>query len=130
MLIIEFLVLIIIGAEAVIAGKRFLFQRPKLAKVAKLLAKGLTLQQKAPVGQATGGVIGEWKKSVQEWDREAKKYLESCSPQAAAAFLQEVGGGPPITYNRVAMDAAHDFGILMMRLANLRTIMERPEVYL
>ncbi len=130
MLVIELLVLIVIGAEAVIAIKRFFTHRPKLAKITALLAKGLGLQQSAPVGHAPSGVIGEWKRSVEEWEKETIKYLESCSAQAVSVFLQEVGGGPPIAYNRVSMDAAGEFGTLRMRLANLRTIMERPEVYL
>lgn len=128
MLVIEILVLAIIGAEAGYAVVHGISRRHKLRTIYKLVADGRILQKDAPRGAANVEIIAAWEIAVNKWQTNTENQLKEYSAQAEVAFLQETPI-PSVPYGRVSWQIDKLFDSLNMRLANLRSIMEKPEVY-
>ena len=130
MLVIELLVLLIIGIEGGIALVGWCRRRKKIAKVGEFMIRGQSIQSKAPVGQASQQNLTEWISLAEAWEKETNNYLSKYSAQATAAFLQDVSTAMmSVSYNRVTPDIRVQFERFSTRLINLRSIMEKPEVY-
>jgi len=69
---------------------------------------------------------GEWSRAVQEWIKVTRKTLEHCSAQAVISFMHD----PDLTLTHLGSIAApSEYESLVLRLNNLRCIMEHPEAY-
>jgi hypothetical protein len=103
--------------------------RSGLSATGTLMQKGEEIEASAPrSGNIDIGTIPLWKQSVDEWMTKTNNFLASCSPQASAAFLHNVGGSS-MRYGGIAGDAHDYFVHLLARMNNLRAIMEKPDVY-
>jgi len=127
MLVIEFLVLALIAYEVggAVLGKRRTRQR--LMVIRGLLVKGQALQQRAPKGPGITDARRDRGKDVDLWERETSHVLDSYSSQAVASFMYDSGIVGTV-YPWVA-DSKHYAG-LVLHLQNLKSIMEKPDIYL
>ncbi len=128
MLIVELLVLLLIAYEVAtnVLHKRRVNHR--LKAIFAIMHKGQALQAAVPGGNADNNAITAWNDAVLAWINDANNLLSTYSPQASASFLHEPGGNT-IKYSPVAMTAHNHYVFLLMRLNNLRSIMEKPDVY-
>ena|SRR5437868_1250173 len=86
------------------------------------------------------GNVSAWRTAVEEWITETNHFLTSKSPRAAAAFMlisvTGVVANPQIVYTEsgesfpISEDTLREsYQRLVVRLDNLRSIMEKPEAY-
>ena len=130
MLVVELLVLLIIGIEGGLTLFGWLKRRDKVAKVSELMVQGQHIQSKAPVGAASPETIQAWVRLAEGWEQETSTYLRAHSARATATFLQDVSQAMmSVGYNRVNPDARVQFERFSTRLINLRSIMEKSEIY-
>lgn len=130
MIVIEALVLILICAEY--AERKWLERRRhnRLSQLHGLLTEGQEIQGRAiPAGTTDEAAISSWNDSVGSWIIKTNNYLTGLTPRASAAFLHNRGGAG-INYSGVTGKARDHFVMLLARLNNLQSIMEKPEVYL
>jgi hypothetical protein len=127
MLAIELLVLIVIAGEALLTLWTWHNKKNKVAKIFKLMAKGQQLQESAPTQQEAQRV-GEWARLVGTWLTETNDFLRTCSPQASAAFLLNFDF-PTVHYAQIATGAHDSYVTILVRLKNLRNVMEKPDTY-
>jgi hypothetical protein len=127
MLVIELLVLIVIAGEALLALRNWCNKKNKVAKIFELMAKGQQLQASAPT-QQEAQLVGEWVGLVGTWQTKTNDFLRTCSPQASAAFFANFDV-PTVHFAHIAT-GAHDYYItILVRLKNLRNVMEKPDTY-
>jgi len=91
------------------------------------LLKGQALQQRAPKGPGITDAGRDWGKDVDLWEQETSHVLDSYSSQAVASFMYDSGIVGTV-YPWVA-DSKHYAG-LVLHLQNLKSIMEKPDIYL
>ena len=127
MLAIELLVLIVIAGEALLALRNWRNKKNKVAKIFLLMAKGQRLQESAPTQQEFTRV-DEWAGQVRTWLIETNDFLKACSPQASAAFLLNFDA-PTVHYAHIAQGAHDCYITILVRLKNLRNVMEKPDTY-
>jgi hypothetical protein len=106
-------------------GQRELQRRRRLEFVRQAMSNGQELQRKAPYVHAPNLDVAEWKHSVNSWVQNTQTLLRSYSAQAEASFLHDPHS-IPANYPTLA---THEYHLLVIRLNNLRGIMEKPEVY-
>ena len=131
MLVIELLVLLLIAGEVGVVLSRWLKRKGKLTQTFNLMSKGQQLENSVPpLGTADETAIRTWNESVKTWIGETNRFLVGCSQQASATFLHEEGGTlSSMRYHDVAKDAHDWYKTLIARLNNLRSVMEKPDVY-
>ena len=125
--LLEFLVLALIAYEVmgnIWHGRRL---RLRFASIFRLIHNGQELAHSVPIHPvADQAGIDAWKKKLDVWMQETHRFLQKCSPQAVTIFLQS---GHVVENPHVAPMLRADCATLMMRLDNLRAIMEKPDVY-
>ena len=131
-LIVDFLVLaIIIWLDA---PERFHKRkvRKQLVSVQRIMLDGHTLRESAPtaVPDVTHDVAALWVQSVQAWINDSHESLAGSSRQAALAFIHR-DVAPDVIYGAISerANARTHFRELLIRLDNLRNIMEKADVY-
>jgi hypothetical protein len=106
----------------------WLRRRHRIKAIFQRMNQGQRLQQTAPSGGDDEAKVEDWNKSVDTWNRETFTLLGNYSPQAAASFIHQ-GYRPTLSYHGVAQQAQNRYHALGDRLDNLRSIMEKPDVY-
>jgi hypothetical protein len=98
----------------------------RVRAVREALEKGHKLQHSA----ASSGDprVETWYQSVLKWTEETRGLVRSFSPQAEACFADV--SNPPALGNLGSVGRQFDYAQLLARLANLRSIIEKPDVYL
>jgi hypothetical protein len=128
MLAIEILVLLLIFYEVAVGFRQKRTIKRRFKTLLILISDGQALEDIAPLQQADVAVVTKWKNDVLEWDNRANKTLASFSKQAVAAYVHDsVDAG--VRYRGVAQDAHQVRVGLKSRLDNLKSIMEKPDVY-
>jgi hypothetical protein len=128
MLVVEILVLLLIAYEVGTTVLHRLQTKRRLASLFALMHRGQELQTTVPGSGTTDDQAVAWKSSVEAWANDTHKILATYSPQASARFLHNPVVSRGI-YRGIAQNAQGYYESLMMRLENLRAIMEKPEVY-
>jgi hypothetical protein len=133
MLIIELLVLLLIAYEVIVSILEKIHERKRKKVVGERVK---TLRDAMFEGQelrnsTTWGDDRErerkWVQDTKEWGERTRALLKSYSAHAEMAFLLEM----PISPNDFgSMSQPFTLGTLLSRLNNLRSIIEKPEVYL
>ena len=123
----ELLVLLMIAYElfARTMHKRSVARR--LNDLFYAIAEGQELQATArQLRDERSSGAGEWSDAVQEWVKVTRKTLERCSAQAVISFMHD----PDLTLTHVgSLAPLSEYESLVLRLNNLRSIMEHPEAY-
>jgi hypothetical protein len=99
------------------------------AKVIQFWSRGQQLQATAPSNQHPDN-LPSWLVSVRNWNSEAQEFLQRCSPWALASFVHETSGALPPSAHVVVNQARESYRVLLVRLDNLKTIMDNPHEYL
>ncbi len=130
MLIIEFLVLAIIAAEAIHAIARYVRKRRITTHLFVFFLTGQELQDTVPKRSSgfNDPLVAAWNEKVNDWMNAVTDFLgNKCSHQAAVSFRHY------ITKQRLAANISPDAEVLYMaletRLDNLRSIIEKLDVY-
>jgi hypothetical protein len=130
MLVIELLVLVLIAWEVGVgilerceAKKRRKIVEQRRNEMRDAMVEGQRLLQTVPKLMEP---IAKWASDVDAWERETQELLRSYSAQAETAFLIDTSFVPSTIG---AIPDPRRYGKLMMRLQNLRAIIEKPEVY-
>jgi hypothetical protein len=129
MLVVEILVLAIIAAEGIYSVIRRFRVRRITKRILAFIEEGQALQSKFPPGiLKINDAIIAWKNSVQIWVDSVETFLKvECSRQAAATFLHYI---PNQLWSDVISEGnIRPYAELLMRLGNLQSIMENPDVY-
>ena len=92
------------------------------------ISQGQSLQMAVPSGRDDEAKAEDWNESVDIWNRDTHALLKAYSPQAAASFVYQTGR-PMMSYGGVKLTAQEHYRGLEERLLNLRSIMEKPDVY-
>ena len=126
-LLLEILVLLMIAGQV---GARTLHKRTvnkRLMDLFYAMAEGQELQAIAPHRtDERSASSGKWRQSVQEWITQTSKMLERCSAQAAISFIHN----PDLTLTHPnGIAAPSEYESLVVRLNNLRGIIEHPDAY-
>jgi hypothetical protein len=133
MLVIELLVLAAIGAEGVYAVYRHYHKGRITKRLFSFWEAGQRLQLSVPVGNPGGdqdkaAETAAWNKKVTLWDNEVANFLgEKCSNQAVVSFRHHVV--KPRLGTRITFASEPFYVSLEAELENLRSIMEKPDVY-
>jgi len=134
MLAVEILVLLLIAYEVGIGLWRNRKTRNYLSALHGQMRKGLDLQTTAPsVGMGETDAVRAWLRAVPGWVEETNTLLSGYSAQASASFLHKPHGeqaGRENDYRGIYHYGRLQYAELVERLNNLRTIMEKPDVYL
>jgi hypothetical protein len=131
MLVIELLVLLLIAYEVVVGVWSKVRTSRRVATIFRYMAQGQNLQANAPPAGTTDiSIPTAWVESVKEWIQQTHNALTQYSPQAAASFIHD-SGGASVQYNSVSghSQARDWYRVLILRINNLRSIMEKPNVY-
>jgi hypothetical protein len=126
MWIMEFLVLALIAYEIGAAIWRHHVVKIRLNVLFRAMDSGHKLLNSPPPSASTQADTVAWRKSVETWMEQTRAILNGYSSQAEASFLHDehaIPGNAPHT------SAPSVFMLLAQRLNNLRSIMEKPEVY-
>jgi hypothetical protein len=145
MLIIEALVLLLILYEVVAEATRRRTERQRSVFIARqvlalsrLMDHGQSLQSTVPEPQITSDyqIIQRWMDSVTKWTEGTNGFLVSQSSVASAAFLlvTDASAADNLVHRAgrsflVGGELGRFYQRLVMQLANLRRIIERPEAY-
>lgn len=129
MLVVEILVLVIIAAEAVYG----IVKHYRIRRITKIILvfieEGQILQGKVPrdVFVADDTIVG-WNNSAQIWMDSVETFLKvKCSRHAAATFRHYI---PNQQWSGVLLENNKKLYMdLLMRLENLQSILENPDVY-
>lgn len=124
---IELLVLVVIAGEALLALRRWYDKRKKDAQILVLIARGQELEG-CPPGHTELARVDGWVQLVETWIAQTDNFLKTCSPQASAEFLSNVGR-LTVSYPMIAPGAEPWYKMLLLRLSNLKNIMEKPDTY-
>ena len=126
MWVMEFLVLALIAYEIGDAAWRQHIVKKRLKVLFQAMDKGHKLLESPPPPNSTQDNTKSWHKSVESWIDNTRAILKGYSLHAEASFMHDehaIIAGPPHT------SAPLIFLLLTQRLNNLRSIMEKPEVY-
>jgi hypothetical protein len=126
-LLLEFLVLLMIVCQLVARTMHKRAIANRLMELFYAMAEGQELQAIAPhrTDERSAG-SGKWRQSVQEWITQTSKMLERCSAQAAISFIHN----PDLTLTHPnGIAAPSEYDSLVVRLNNLRGIIEHPDAY-
>lgn len=129
-LIVDFLVLaVILWLDA---PERFHRRkvRKRLVVVQKMMLDGHSLRNSVADANKNDETASRWIQSVQTWIDTSYKTLADTSMQAALAFIHR-NVIPDIYFGGVTnrQDVSRQFQELLLRLENLRNIMEKADVY-
>lgn len=129
-LIVDFLVLaVILWLDA---PERFHKRRvrKRLAIVQRMMLDGHALRNSVADANVSDEAASKWIQSVQSWIDTSYKTLADTSMQAALAFIHR-NVIPDIYFGGVTnrADVSKQFQELLLRLENLRNIMEKADVY-
>jgi hypothetical protein len=102
--------------------------KSRVATMFVQLVFGQELQRLVPPATATELVVNDWVESVKKWMAETQDILRSYTAQAAAAFLHNPGT-MILRYTAVSDHAHERYLMLIQRVNNLKSIMEKPDVY-
>ena len=100
----------------------------RLEKGLALLSSGLLLQRRVPRSDDAER-IEKWKSQVQDWMLDTHRFLLECSRQAALTFLDD-SRQTDAGFLGIASALHQPLRVLNARLANLRVITDRPDLYL
>jgi len=131
LLIVEFLVLAIIAYEAGKAGWRSRRNRRKRAEIYALLGRGHSLSGNPPSTYEMDRVA-DWAHKVELWISDTRVYLgKQCSPQASLVFLSNTSPFPEPFHMQIeiAPPARQTYSKLLVRLENLRHVLEESDTY-
>ena len=128
-LTIELLVLLVIAYEIFPERRHKRKVRRRVKALNILIAEGQALEDTAPPQRISedDGLVTKWVADFVSWDRKTFATLASFSKQASASYVHNsaiAGVG-----FRVHNDVRNHFVTLRSRLENLRSIMEKPDVY-
>jgi hypothetical protein len=98
-----------------------------MKRLLPLMPKGQTLQASVPRASEDEIKTTEWTNSVQEWIAEVQTALTLYSAKALAAFNS--GMPKDSSYPGTAPLAHRHLSYLLLRLENLRKILEKPDAY-
>ena len=123
----EILVLLLIAYEL---ASRTLYKRSLSKRLNELfyaIAEGQELQATArQIRDEHSLYAEEWSEEVKEWIKVTRKTLERCSAQAVISFMHD----PDLTLTHPgSIVPVSEYQSLVLRLNNLRSIMEHPEAY-
>jgi hypothetical protein len=126
-LLVEFLVLLMIVCQLVTRTMHKRTVARRLMELFYAMAEGQELQAIAPHRtDERSATSGKWRQSVQEWITQTSKMLERCSAQAAISFIHN----PDLTLTHPnGIAAPSEYESLVVRLNNLRGIIEHPDAY-
>jgi hypothetical protein len=127
MLAMELLVLVVIAGEALLSLRSWYDKRKKRGQILALISKGQGLEA-CPPGHTELARVNEWVRQVGTWITETDAFLKTCSPQASVEFQSNIGR-PTVTYPAMAPGAEPWYKTILVRLNNLRNIMEKPDTY-
>jgi|HubBroStandDraft_5_1064220.scaffolds.fasta_scaffold11766_4 hypothetical protein len=91
--------------------------------------RGQLLKASSPHSLEDDKLVPSWLNAVKEWNAESLHFLESCSPQARAAFLISDETAHTREVSTVPLGARWSYGAMLDRLDNMRKIAENPDVY-
>ena len=126
-LLVEFLVLLVIVCQLVARTMHKRAVAKRLMELFYAMAEGQELQAIAPHRtDERSASSGKWRQSVQQWITQTSKMLERCSAQAAISFIHN----PDLTLTHPnGIAAPSEYESLVVRLNNLRGIIEHPDAY-
>ena|SRR5208283_2726634 len=129
-LIVDFLVLaVILWLDA---PERFHKKkvRKRLVLVQRIMLDGHALRNSVSTASASNQTASQWIQSVQAWIDTSHQSLADVSMQAALAFMHR-NVVPDVSWGGVTnrQDVSRQFQELLVRLDNLRNIMEKADVY-
>lgn len=138
MFILELLILLVIVGEVLLPYFVRQREQKKRGEIFKRIIDGQTLLDTAPFGRGSLAnaakqddlaIAVDWATKVDSWIEETKRYLQDqCSPEAAAVFKMN-DGMPTGFFAALPVEAQRQYRQLLVRLRNLRAIVERPEIY-
>jgi len=131
MLIIDALVLLLIAYDvaANICSKRRTSRR--IAMIFQHIEEGQKLQAIAPNSGITDpSISAPWVESVKKWVQRTHDVLEKYSSQAAASFALD-SVSVPVQYGGISSlpDVRESYRALILKMNNLRSIVEKPDMY-
>ena len=124
--VMQFLVLFFVVRDSVVRALRNRKIKARKRELRALLHDGQGLQQNTP-NSIVGSEVEGWRTSVGRWIDNTTKELDGFSPQAAVAFKQIQKS--PSSQHGVSPAIGELYGNLVQHVDNLRSIMEKPEVY-
>ena len=129
-LIVDFLVLaVIIWLDA---PERFHRKRvrKRLVLVQRIMLEGHALRSSVSTANESNQTASDWIQSVQAWIDTSYQSLADVSMQAALAFMHR-NVVPDVSWGGITtrLDISRQFQELLVRLDNLRNIMEKADVY-
>lgn len=126
MWVMELMVLSLIAYEVIAAIWRHHIVKMRLKVLFRAMERGHKLLNSPPPPNSPQPQTESWHKSVDSWVEQTREVLRSYSSHAEASFMHDeraVTMGPPHT------SAPLVFALLSSRVNNLRSIMEKPDVY-
>ena len=145
MLVIEAAVLLLIAYEVGVNYCRYRVETKQKERRNKILAvlsdfmfRGQTIQHNVPTPNDMGTVITDWIALVAEWRIEVSQYLAETSSRAESAFslISDSHQSGDHVFHHTADASFYVTGLvaqsyrpLIAYLSNLRSIMEKPEIY-
>jgi hypothetical protein len=123
---IELLVFVIVGFEALSRLWRQRVVAKRAAATFYAFAEGQQLQKTVPPASESAVVIAKWKNAQRMWVIYTKQLLQSYSASAEVCFNHEPRAviAPPC-----GISAPAEYEALVVRLNNLRNILENPGSY-
>jgi C4-dicarboxylate-specific signal transduction histidine kinase len=110
----------------------------RIRKTNEFVSRGQMLQKTAPVdGDPSVDRIAslltrarDWRGDVASWIMDTNGFLQACSPQASAKFLDDSQASYFRENNRYGTETLASYEEVDRRLHNLQDIMQNPSVYL
>ena len=97
----------------------------RVTALREAMSNGQHLQLSTPAGGSAQ--VSAWAQAVSNWGEATRKLLKSYSAHAESAFLLQM----PMPVNILgSIGAPFEYMQLVSRLANLRGIIEKPDIYL
>jgi hypothetical protein len=104
--------------------------RKGLRVVQLCLVQGQELRNSVPSSGQDSVQVNAWTKSVEDWIRDTQMEMSKRSTQAGISFAHFSGGASSlVNYTGIAGTAMQWYKELLLRLDNLRNIMEKADVY-
>jgi len=126
MLVVEVLVLAPIAVEIAPALVHKIKAKKRQKVLFSLLVKGQSILNRAP-NAFEQTPVHAWGLSVDQWSKEVTAVLAGYSEHAVALFNHQSQVGMP--FHHIATGAWPHYGKLSAQVENLRSIIEKPEIY-
>jgi len=100
-----------------------------LKRLYEWFAEGLTLRRRVPRAMnADPAAAQKWRSEMDRWYDDTQNMLKKYSVQSAAALVLEPAQ-PTLEFHGIDPTCHQHFRVLTFALANLKEIMEKPDIY-